>query len=125
MKAELAANPREHGPEVQRLVADVDRDHRCRPAKVLFVTGKCLAREEMHGDRVARKRVQHQNVELLEISTAGRPTEREPGIAKNNLNSAGRIPQKGEVRMLSARQFVDVRVDFIEGVNIAGWRQRR
>src|SRR6266852_1543014 len=124
IKAELAANPCEHGPEIQRLVADVDRDHRCRPAKMLLVVGQCLACEEMHGDRVAGKRVQKQNVKLLEISTVGLPFERESRISKDNLNSAGRILQKGEVRMFAARQFVDVRVDFIEAVNVAGLRQR-
>src|SRR5260370_39316528 len=106
MKAELAANPREHGPEVQRLIADVDRDHRCRPAKMFFVAGKRLAREEMHGDRVARKRVQNQNVELLEISTAGLPVEREPRNAQSNPHSPGRIPPKEEESELAARQFV-------------------
>src|SRR4029077_9943973 len=55
MKSELAANPREYRPEIEGLVADVDRDHRCRPAKMSLIDGKGLAREEMHGDCVARK----------------------------------------------------------------------
>src|SRR5216684_2585244 len=66
MKAELAANPREYGPQIQRVVADVNRDHRCWPAQVLFVIGKCFAREQMHGDGVARKRIQNQHVEFRE-----------------------------------------------------------
>src|SRR6267154_5561193 len=123
MKAELAANPREYGAEVQRVVADVDRDHRCRPTQMLFVIGKCLAREQMHGDGVARKRIQNQNVKLLEIPTAGLALEREPRIAKDNLHSAGRILQEGEVRMFAAGEFIDVGVDFIKAVNVAGLRQ--
>src|SRR6266436_10139121 len=104
MKAELAANACEYGAEVQRVVADVDRDHRSRPAKVLFVIGKCFAREQMHGDGVARKRIQNQHVEFLKISIMSLPFEREPRIAKDNLHSTGRILHEGEVRMFAARE---------------------
>src|SRR5437879_12492089 len=123
MKAELAANAREYGAEVQRVVADVDRDHRCRPAQMLFVIGKCLTREQMQRNRVARKRIKNQNVEFLEISIMSLAFEREPRIAKDNLHSAGRILQEGEVRMFAAGEFIDVGVDFIEAVNISGLRE--
>src|SRR6267154_6487596 len=90
---------------------------------MLFVIGKCLAREQMHGDGVARKRIQNQNVEFLKISIMSLPFEREPRIAKDNLHSAGRILQEGEVRMFAAGEFIDVGVDFIKAVNVAGLRQ--
>src|SRR5260370_22037547 len=123
MKAELAANAGEYGAEVQRVVADVDRDHRSRPAKMRFVIGKCFAREQMHGNGVARKRIQNQHIKLLEIPMAGLAFERELRIANDNLNSVGRILQEGEVRMFAAGEFIDVGVDFIKAVNVAGLRQ--
>jgi hypothetical protein len=79
MKSGLLGNARELGPEIQRLVADVDRDYRARSAKVLFINGKTPPGEEMHGDRVARECVQNQNIgvrassheELLASTTYG------------------------------------------------------
>src|SRR5258708_17356672 len=105
MKAELAANAREYGAEVQRVVADVDSDHRCRPAQMLLVVGKCFAREQMHGDGFARERIQNQHVEFLEISIMSLPFEREPRISKDYLHSAGRILQEGHIRLFAACEF--------------------
>src|SRR6266849_5502790 len=123
MKAELVANACEYGAEVQSVVTDVDRDHRCRPAQMLFVIGKCFAREQMHGDGVARKRIQNQHIKLLEIPMAGLAFERESRIAKDNLHAAGRVLHEREVRMSAAGEFINVGVDFIEAINVAGLRQ--
>ena len=103
VKAEIAGNSGEHGPQIQRLVADVDGDDRSRPAKMLGVDLKCFAREEMHGDGIARKCIEHQNVKLLEVAAAGFAFERESRIAKNDLDSAGRITQVSEVGLLAGR----------------------
>src|SRR5260370_41285771 len=95
MKAELAANACEYGAEVQRVVADVDRDHRSRPAKMLFVIGKCFAREQMHGNGVARKRIQNQHIKLLEIPMAGPARGREPRLATEPTHTAERLATEG------------------------------
>src|SRR6202043_2609293 len=71
VKAKIAANSGEDRPEVESLVADVDGDHRGRAAKMLRIDLKGFTREEMHGDGIARKRIQHQNIELLEVAAAG------------------------------------------------------
>lgn len=53
VEAEVAANSREYGPEIDRLIADVNRNHRCRPSKMLLVNRKSLTGEEMHRDGIA------------------------------------------------------------------------
>ena len=61
----LVSNACKYRPQVQRLIADMHGDHRLPPPQVFFINEKRLARQQVHRDRVARKRVQNQYIKLL------------------------------------------------------------
>jgi hypothetical protein len=77
VKAEIVGDPCNYRSEINGQVANVDRDHRCRSSQMPYVERKRVAREKVHGNRIARKCIQNQNVEISVVTAAGLPFERE------------------------------------------------
>ena len=77
------------------------------------VTAQCLAREQMHRDRVGRKGVEHDQVELLLRcgERQARVTERDRRLRR----AGGEETERGRI----AREPCDLRVDLEEGPALA------
>src|SRR5690349_23769996 len=63
--------------------------------------------EQMHGDRVSRKRVDRQNIEFLREFAF----ERQPRVSWNDLGFCGTL---SEVRKPVLRDFDDLRIDLVK-----------
>ena len=55
---------------------------------MLLVDRERLPCEEVHGNRVARKRIQYEDVKFLEVASLRLPFEGEPRIAQHDLDPA-------------------------------------
>src|ERR1041385_5391977 len=71
-----------------------------------------LARQQVHGNRVAGKRVDCQNIKILRTLSF----KQQPGVSKSNLNRCVAIPEKTE---LAVGQPDHERIDLIEPVIVA------
>ena len=97
--------------QVQEPVRDVERDD-AAGLHVPPIDAERFRRDEVHGYRVARERVDHQHVEIL-LRLA---LERQARVAQLDLDGRLAVAKVGEVAL---RDVEDGRIDFVEAIDIA------
>src|SRR5581483_1468134 len=110
MKLELLCKARDDRDQIEEAVGDVERDDTVR-LHVPKVRLQRLACDQMHGDRVARKRVDREHIEILRRLAL----QRQARIAERNLDAGTAVPQKSE---FAARNADDVGIDVVEAIDV-------
>src|SRR5947207_1049624 len=108
----LPGSAYEHAKKVQMAVGNVD-DNRAVRFEMIEISREGLEGEQMDGDGIAGKRIEHEQVEWR----LGFALQREPGVAVDNFDAGLRISEKSEAGF---GELPDSRINLVEPEGISG-----